>query len=89
MSELSTRVRVLIIGAAVAGVAAIAARLPDAASWSAKDLVAFLALAFGIAVTEQFQINAGITRVISGRRGVTLMTFNEHQHLAPDLITHR
>jgi broad specificity phosphatase PhoE len=34
-------------------------------------------------------VNAGITRVISGRRGLTLLTFNEHQHLAPDLITHR
>ena len=34
-------------------------------------------------------LNAGITRVISGRRGLTLLTFNEHQHLAPDLITHR
>jgi broad specificity phosphatase PhoE len=34
-------------------------------------------------------VNAGITRVISGRRGLTLLTFNEHQHLAPGLITHR
>ncbi len=34
-------------------------------------------------------VNAGITRIISGRRGLTLLTFNEHQHLAPDLITHR
>lgn len=34
-------------------------------------------------------INGGITRVISGRRGLTLLSFNEHQHLAPDLLTHR
>ncbi len=34
-------------------------------------------------------VNAGITRVISGRRGLTLLSFNEHQHLAPDLVTYR
>jgi broad specificity phosphatase PhoE len=34
-------------------------------------------------------VNAGITRVIAGRRGLTLLTFNEHQHLERDLITHR
>jgi broad specificity phosphatase PhoE len=34
-------------------------------------------------------VNAGITRVISGRRGLTLLSFNEHQHLAPDLLSHR
>lgn len=56
MSELSTRVRVLILAVAACGVAAIVARMPDAASWTAKDLVAFVALAFGIVVTEQFQI---------------------------------
>ena len=27
-------------------------------------------------------VNAAITRVISGRRGLTLVSFNEHQHLA-------
>jgi hypothetical protein len=56
MSELSTRVRVLIVAVAAAGIAAIAARLPGVASWNAKDLVAFLVLAAGIVVTEQFQI---------------------------------
>ena len=34
-------------------------------------------------------VNTGITRVISGRRGLTLLSFNEHQHLAPDLLTYR
>jgi broad specificity phosphatase PhoE len=34
-------------------------------------------------------VNTGITRVISGRRGLTLLSFNEHQHLAPDLLSHR
>jgi len=34
-------------------------------------------------------VNGGITRVISGRRGLTLLSFNEHQHLAPDLVTYR
>jgi broad specificity phosphatase PhoE len=34
-------------------------------------------------------VNAGITRVISGRRGLLLLSFNEQQHLAPDLVTYR
>ncbi|WP_432478099.1 histidine phosphatase family protein [Nocardioides sp. GXQ0305] len=34
-------------------------------------------------------VNAGITRVISGRRGLTLLSFNEHQHLPPELRTYR
>ncbi|MGH3347977.1 MAG: histidine phosphatase family protein, partial [Nocardioides sp.] len=34
-------------------------------------------------------VNAGITRVIFGRPGQTLLTFNEHQHLAPELVTYR
>lgn len=34
-------------------------------------------------------VNGGITRVISGRRGLTLLSFNEHQHLAPELVTYR
>jgi broad specificity phosphatase PhoE len=34
-------------------------------------------------------VNAGITRVISGRRGLTLLSFNEHQHLAPELVSYR
>jgi len=34
-------------------------------------------------------VNAGVTRVISGRRGLTLLSYNEHQHLPPDLVTYR
>ena len=34
-------------------------------------------------------VNASVTRVVSGRRGLTLVSFNEHQHLPPDLLTYR
>ena len=34
-------------------------------------------------------VNAGITRVIAGRRGLTLLSFNEHQHLGEGLVTYR
>lgn len=34
-------------------------------------------------------VNTGITRVIAGRRGQTLLSFNEHQHLAPEQVTYR
>ncbi len=34
-------------------------------------------------------VNTGITRVVSGRRGLTLLSLNEHQHLSRDLLTYR
>ena len=34
-------------------------------------------------------VNASVTRVVSGRRGPTLVSFNEHQHLTADLLTYR
>jgi broad specificity phosphatase PhoE len=34
-------------------------------------------------------VNTGVTRVVSGRRGLTLVSFNEHQHLPADLLTYR
>ncbi len=36
-------------------------------------------------------VNSGVTRVVTGRRGTTLVTFNEHAHLdaTPDLLTYR
>ncbi len=36
-------------------------------------------------------VNSGVTRVVSGRRGLTLVSFNEHTHLdpTPDLLTYR
>jgi broad specificity phosphatase PhoE len=34
-------------------------------------------------------VNTSVTRIVSGRRGLTLLTFNEHSHLSPDLVTYR
>jgi len=36
-------------------------------------------------------VNSGVTKLITGRRGVTLVSFNEHTHLegVPDLLTYR
>lgn len=34
-------------------------------------------------------VNAGITKVSLGRRGRTLISFNDHAHLEPDLVTYR
>jgi broad specificity phosphatase PhoE len=34
-------------------------------------------------------VNASITKVVTGRRGTTLVSFNEHGHLAADLVTYR
>ncbi len=36
-------------------------------------------------------VNSGVTRLVTGRRGVTMVSFNEHAHLdgTPDLLTYR
>lgn len=34
-------------------------------------------------------INAGVTTVVTGSSGRTLLSFNEHTHLPPDLVTYR
>ena len=34
-------------------------------------------------------INGSLTTVVSGRRGLTLVAFNEHRHLPGDLLTYR
>lgn len=34
-------------------------------------------------------VNSSVTRVVSGRRGLTLVSFNDHAHLPGDLLTYR
>lgn len=34
-------------------------------------------------------VNTSLTTVVSGRRGLTLVAFNEHRHLPGDLLTYR
>lgn len=34
-------------------------------------------------------VNTGISRVAVGRAGLTLVSFNEHAHLGPELLTYR
>jgi broad specificity phosphatase PhoE len=36
-------------------------------------------------------VNSGVTKLVTGRRGVTVVSFNEHTHLeaGPDLLTYR
>ena len=34
-------------------------------------------------------VNTSITRIVSGRRGFTLLSFNEHSHLSPEQLTYR
>ncbi|MGH3336436.1 MAG: histidine phosphatase family protein [Nocardioides sp.] len=34
-------------------------------------------------------VNSSVTRVVSGRRGLTLVSFNDHAHLPPELLTYR
>jgi broad specificity phosphatase PhoE len=48
----------------------------DAALWSRLNVVC---------------VNSGVTKLVTGRRGVTLVSFNEHTHLegVPDLLTYR
>jgi hypothetical protein len=34
-------------------------------------------------------VNASVTKVVVGTRGTSLVSFNEHTHLEPDLVTYR
>lgn len=34
-------------------------------------------------------VNSGITTVVAGRRGMSLVAFNDHSHLVPDSVTYR
>ena len=34
-------------------------------------------------------INTAITKVVSGRAGLTVVSYNEHVHLGADLLTYR
>ena len=34
-------------------------------------------------------VNTGISTIVRGSRGTTLVSFNAHDHLSPDLITYR
>ena len=34
-------------------------------------------------------VNSAVSAVVQGRRGTNLLTFNEHAHLPPDLVTYR
>jgi hypothetical protein len=36
-------------------------------------------------------VNSGVTKLVSGRRGITLVSFNEHTHVEglPGLLTYR
>jgi hypothetical protein len=49
-------VRSLVLTVAVGGVACLLARVPDLPNWTGGDLLAFVILASGIVLTEQFQI---------------------------------
>jgi len=38
---------------------------------------------------NRITVNSGVTKVVAGSRGSTLVTFNEHSHLPPQLVTYR
>jgi broad specificity phosphatase PhoE len=42
-----------------------------------------------VPVLNRTSVNASVTRLISGRRGLSLLAFNEHGHLDPALVTFR
>ena len=38
---------------------------------------------------NQVTVNTGVTKLVNGTRGITLLSLNEHSHLAPDAVTYR
>jgi broad specificity phosphatase PhoE len=63
-------------GGPIAMAAALLTGGPDAALWAALNRVA---------------VNTGVTKLVSGRRGLWLSTYNEHTHVEsePRLLTYR
>jgi broad specificity phosphatase PhoE len=66
------------------------------AATSGGVIAAYCALSLGLPVERwpslaRLVVNASITKVISGRMGTSLVTFNDHAHLESDraLITYR
>lgn len=56
-------------------------------SWLATALVAggpaqWVAL-------NRVSVNTGVTKIVFGRRGRSMVTFNDHSHLLPEEITYR
>ena len=43
----------------------------------------------GSVALHRVVINGGITKVVAGRGGIALISFNEHAHLPPDQVTYR
>jgi broad specificity phosphatase PhoE len=61
-------------GGVIAALAAVTLGLPDSA------MVAF----------NHVTVNGGVTKLVGGRRGISLISFNEHAHLQDDdLVTYR
>ena len=60
-------------GGAIAAVCAALFRAPP------ESFVAF----------NRVTVNTGVTKLVRGRGGTTLVSFNEHAHLAPALVTYR
>jgi broad specificity phosphatase PhoE len=42
-----------------------------------------------VPLLNRTSVNASVTKLISGGRGVSLVSFNEHAHLEPDLVSFR
>jgi hypothetical protein len=38
---------------------------------------------------NQVTVNTGVTKLINGTRGITLLSVNEHSHLSPAAVTYR
>jgi hypothetical protein len=34
-------------------------------------------------------VNTGVTKVLAGRSGLTMLSYNSHEHLPPDRVTFR
>ena len=43
----------------------------------------------GCVALHRVVVNGGITKIVSGRGGIALISFNEHAHLEAPLVTYR
>ncbi len=77
---------ILVAGENVAAIAEAAAKLDGVSRVRVADDATYAATWQRL---NTVCANTSVTRVVVGRGGPRLLTFNEHEHLAPDQLTYR
>lgn len=85
-------------GGATTALRELVASLPkgrDAVVFTSGGVVAAVCAALlgagaaAVVALNRVTVNSGITKLVAGSSGTSLVSFNDHAHLAPDVVTYR